>query len=235
MEMDDMDNMGGGGIKLPRCANGTRRNKVTRECEPVPHTQTRGKDTRGKDTRGKDTRGKVKARCARGTRRNKVTGACMKIKTVKGQREQERSPRRKRMTLRKAYRSPSKSSNSSTFLTPAYSSSTRRRANKKYTTHVRAIRDRATTARNKLMKAYSDIKKARKAVEAAAKQNSTLKNNANLITHQRELSTLIASIPKLEMEMNRAYDEYMALPVMHTPAWSDEHRAAAKYILKHEA
>ena len=197
--------------KLPRCANGTRRNKISKKCEQTarsPHKRSR--------------------RCTNGTHRNKLTGECDAIIVSKD----VGTRRRRRTRLRKAYRSRTPSPERAE--TPVYSSATLARANKKYAAHVRAVRDRVAITHNKLMSAYSEIKKTRKAItkyDTAVRNHPTMENRARLQASQHTLAALIASLPKLETDLNKADGEYMALPVMHTPAWSDEHRTAAKYVM----
>jgi hypothetical protein len=60
---------------MPRCPNGTRRNKKTGECEPIGAKSASVKAS--SETSSKTTKSK---RCPKGTRRNKKTGNCDPIK-----------------------------------------------------------------------------------------------------------------------------------------------------------
>ena len=58
--------------KLPRCPNGSRRNKKTSLCEPIKKLSTSEADKELKKMFGSEK----KKRCPNGTRRNKITGFC---------------------------------------------------------------------------------------------------------------------------------------------------------------
>ena len=64
-------------IKLPPCKKGTRRNKVTGNCEPIPIRLNELKTLTTPEAASKTTKITVKLPpCKKGTRRNKVTGNC---------------------------------------------------------------------------------------------------------------------------------------------------------------
>jgi hypothetical protein len=60
---------------LKRCPNGTRKNKVTGQCEPIITISVKKENKILKQT----TKSK---RCPNGTRKNKITGLCEKINKV---------------------------------------------------------------------------------------------------------------------------------------------------------
>jgi len=62
---------------MPRCPNGTRKNKKTGECEPIGTKSSSSKSSSVKASSSKTTKSK---RCPKGTRRNKKTGNCDPIK-----------------------------------------------------------------------------------------------------------------------------------------------------------
>lgn len=60
---------------MPRCPNGTRRNKKTGKCEPTGVASSKSSTTSASSVKASKSK-----RCPKGTRKNKRTGNCDPIK-----------------------------------------------------------------------------------------------------------------------------------------------------------
>lgn len=65
---------------MPRCPNGTRKNKKTGKCEPTTAASAKASSTSASSVKASSSKATKSKRCPKGTRKNKRTGNCDPIK-----------------------------------------------------------------------------------------------------------------------------------------------------------